>query len=79
MLFLKPFGEKGNATELVDAGLRYIFTETSLEEIYALTEPENTASQKVLSKSGFVRTHDHIEKQKSLAQYLFTRNAFLKK
>lgn len=44
---------KGYATELTKAGIDYVFTKTSLTEIFAYTDPANTASQNVLLKSGF--------------------------
>ena len=43
---------KGFATEICMALLRFAFTQTGLPEVVAVTDPENTASQRVLFKSG---------------------------
>jgi ribosomal-protein-alanine N-acetyltransferase len=45
----------GIATELARALIFYGFTDKKLTEICACTSPENSASQSVLLKSGFVR------------------------
>ena len=45
---------KGYATESCRRLLKFAFEETPLEEIVAVTDPENTASQKVLRKSGLI-------------------------
>jgi [ribosomal protein S5]-alanine N-acetyltransferase len=46
---------KGIATELAKALVDYGFNEKGLTDIYACVNPENTASQNVLLKSGFLR------------------------
>jgi ribosomal-protein-alanine N-acetyltransferase len=69
---LKSSWGKGYATELVEAGLKYIFTKTTLQEIYALTEIPNTVSQRVLIKSGFRCLDNYTSEQKELAQFIFT-------
>src|SRR3989337_1020336 len=51
---LKEHWGKGYATELTMVGLRYVFTKTTLSEIFAVTEIQNTPSQKVLLKAGFI-------------------------
>jgi [ribosomal protein S5]-alanine N-acetyltransferase len=51
---LKEHWGKGYATEIVNAGLKYIFSELNLPEISAVTMIENIASQNVLLKTGFV-------------------------
>lgn len=48
-----PHWGKGYASELTRHGLKYIFTKTPLEKIYAITETENTNSVKVLEKNRF--------------------------
>jgi len=45
---------KGYATEATKRLLKFAFEETPLEEIVATTDPENTASQRVLEKCGLV-------------------------
>jgi [ribosomal protein S5]-alanine N-acetyltransferase len=44
---------KGYATELAVAGLGYFWKHSDRNEIYAITEVPNIASQKVLLKAGF--------------------------
>jgi len=50
--YLKEFWGNGYATEAAYACLRYGFEELSFEKVYAVTHPENTASQYVLGKLG---------------------------
>ena len=45
---------KGYATEFVRALVEAAFTATDLTRLIAYTEPENAASQRVLTKNGFV-------------------------
>ena len=47
------FWGKGYATELANAGLDYFWKYSDRNEIYAITEVPNIASQKVLLKAGF--------------------------
>jgi RimJ/RimL family protein N-acetyltransferase len=50
---LKPaFWGQGFATEICSRMLRFGFETTELDAIYAITDPENTASQHVLHKCG---------------------------
>jgi [ribosomal protein S5]-alanine N-acetyltransferase len=44
---------KGYATELTKAGLDFFWKSSNRNEIYAITETPNIASQKVLLKAGF--------------------------
>jgi ribosomal-protein-alanine N-acetyltransferase len=46
---------KGLATELANALVKYGFEQKSLTEICACTDPENIASQNVLTKAGLTR------------------------
>jgi len=45
---------KGYATEATKRLLKFAFEETSLEELVATIDPENTASRRVLEKCGLV-------------------------
>lgn len=50
---LRPaFWGQGFATEICTGLLRFGFENTDLDEIYAVTDPDNTASQNVLGKAG---------------------------
>ncbi|NNE23123.1 MAG: GNAT family N-acetyltransferase [Rhizobiales bacterium] len=56
---LKPSAwGRGIASEACARLLRFAFEETPLEEIVAVTDPDNAASQNVLTKCGLVRQHD---------------------
>lgn len=45
---------KGYATEACKRLLKFAFEESSLEEVVATTDPENTQSRRVLEKSGMI-------------------------
>ena len=59
--FIKSDWGKGLATEVVSCSLKYIFTSTPLETIYAFTEPLNGNSRNVLDKCGFIQQDDLYE------------------
>jgi ribosomal-protein-alanine N-acetyltransferase len=69
---LKEHWGKGYATEIVQAGLTYAFTVLNMTEIAGVTEVENTASQKVLIKNGFVfeKTYEEAGRQLNLYRKL---------
>ncbi|MEZ0184446.1 GNAT family N-acetyltransferase [Flavobacterium oncorhynchi] len=50
---MKEYWGLGLATELADAIIKYGFETLKLKTIYASIDPANTASEKVLLKSGF--------------------------
>lgn len=58
---LPEYWGKGYATESVKAGLEYAFKHLRLPVVVAITQPGNTLSQKVLTKSGFIRQSDVVE------------------
>ena len=70
---LKQNWGKGYATELTIAGIQYVFTKTMLSEIFAVTEIQNTASQKVLLKAGFKMHSSFTEGTKELFRYIFIK------
>lgn len=51
--FKKKHWGKGFATEASGAVLDYGFMNLNIDKVYAITDPENTASKKVLIKLGF--------------------------
>ena len=73
---LPPYWGKGLATELTKAGLKYVFTQTNLEEIFGVTESGNIDSQKVLLKSGFVWHSSVMEETKELYRFLLSKKDF---
>lgn len=54
-LFAQKAWGRGYATEITDAATAYGFKKLGFREIIAITDVENTASQKVLEKIGFRR------------------------
>jgi ribosomal-protein-alanine N-acetyltransferase len=75
---LKSHWGKGYATELTVAGLKHAFQVMDLPEIYGLTEKENVNSQKVLLKSGFEKTGEKPENEKTVCWFLCKREVNLK-
>lgn len=71
---LKKNWGKGYATELTEGGLRYAFTQTPLDVIYAIAEDANVASQKVLTKAGFRTDYLFQESGKPLTRYILKRD-----
>lgn len=68
---------KGYATELTFGGLQYVFTQTNLQTIYAVTEVANTDSQKVLLKTGFTLFNSYTENGKDLLEFSYAKEKFL--
>ena len=64
---------KGYATELTREGLRYVFTKTSLDVIYAYTELPNILSQQVLLKCGFIQTGKKEDGEKTLLEFMLEK------
>lgn len=69
---------KGYATELTLAGLQYIFTETDIQLIYAVTEEPNTGSQNVLFKVGFTPSGSRMEEGKKLLEFVLSKETYNK-
>ena len=72
---LKEFWGRGFASELTKAGLQYYFSANKADEIYAITEEANTASQKVLLKNGFVPDGIREEGERRLLQFIFQQKS----
>jgi [ribosomal protein S5]-alanine N-acetyltransferase len=70
---LKEYWGKGFATELMKEGINYVFTKTSLNEIYGVTEAANIASQRVLLKSGLSFHKNYREGVKDLCSFRLVR------
>jgi [ribosomal protein S5]-alanine N-acetyltransferase len=71
--FLPAYWGKGFATEVSRAGLAYFRNQTPLTEIYAVTESQNIASQKVLLKAGFQPFGKKMEGEKELSMFIVRR------
>ena len=70
---------KGYATELSRAGLEYVFSKTAIDPVYAYTETQNIASQKVLLKVGFALDGTSKEGEKELVGFVLPRISFFNK
>jgi [ribosomal protein S5]-alanine N-acetyltransferase len=69
---LPEFWNMGLATEFVAAAVRIGFSEIGLSSLACITQPDNTASKRVLEKSNFRYEHDIIYQDKP--HLLFRRN-----
>ncbi len=72
-LFKKSAWGKGYATETCKRLLQFAFEETSLDEVAAVTDPENKASQHVLKKSGMAFIGTRRAYAADLPGFLITR------
>jgi [ribosomal protein S5]-alanine N-acetyltransferase len=72
---LQPFWGLGYASESVKGGIQYAFAHLDLENIAGITEAENIASQKVLTRNGFVFEKSFTEDNKLLHIYRLWRPA----
>lgn len=70
---LKEHWGKGYASELIRGGLNYTFTKTPLEEIYAVVEEGNIASEKALLRAGFERDLVLKEGNKVLKRFVMKK------
>ena len=75
---MPEFWGKGYATELTIEGLKYVFTKTSINIIYGVTEEPNTGSQNVLMKAGFKEDEVFMEGQKRLLRYMLEKEQWEK-
>lgn len=67
---------KGFATELLQAGAEYFFRQTNKPFVFAITDPANKGSQKVLLKSGFLLKGQVVENGKLLNLFYLTRPGY---
>ena len=73
---LPAYWGRGYATELCRAGLAYVFTQTSIDPIYAYAEAANEASHSVLLKAGLERAGSRTEGVKELYGFRLSREAY---
>jgi [ribosomal protein S5]-alanine N-acetyltransferase len=71
--FIPEHWGKGYATELAKAGLQFFLDNSTIPEIYGVTETENVASSKVLQKAGFVYHSTKVEEGKELTVFIVRR------
>ena len=72
--YLPEHWGNGYATEVAIGGVGYFYQSTPLEEIYAVTETMNLASQRVLLKAGFQPHSSRKEEEKELYIFILRRN-----
>lgn len=65
---------KGYATELTSAGILFYFYNHALDELHAITTPENIASQKVLLKCGFTENGNKKDGEEIVQRYILKRD-----
>lgn len=71
--FIPEAWGKGYASELAQAGLKYFLDNTTVPEIYGVTETPNIPSQKVLLKAGFQFHCTKTEEGKELTIFIVRR------
>jgi RimJ/RimL family protein N-acetyltransferase len=72
---LMPWAQgRGWAKELVVNGLKWVFESTDQNQIFAITEPDNTASANVLQKTGFSILESIKQNTITLDVYYINRN-----
>jgi len=73
-LLARKYWGKGFATEAAEACLQFGFNKLNFREIIAITDLENTASQKVLEKIGFAKRGIEIYENEENLVYLAKNN-----
>jgi RimJ/RimL family protein N-acetyltransferase len=69
----KPFWNRGLATELAKACLKWGFDNRPFERIVAVTRPEHTASRRVMEKIGMSYERDTCYQEVDVVQYCISR------
>ncbi|MGO4291713.1 GNAT family N-acetyltransferase [Chitinophaga sp. RAB17] len=64
---------KGIGTEVSRALVDYCFTNTSADEVVAVTDPDNIGSQKVLEKTGFKRLSNLVREYGEVTYFVIQR------
>ncbi len=70
---LPNYWDKGFAQELVKFGIVYFFNQTDKQVLFAITQTENTASQNVLLKNGFVLKGTTTENNKKIDTFYINK------
>lgn len=65
---------KGIGTEVSRALVDYCFTNTSADEVVAVTDPDNIGSQKVLEKTGFKRLNNLVREYGEVTYFVIQRS-----
>lgn len=70
---LPAFWGMGYASELLKKGVAYFFSQHTVNQLYAITQIPNTASQNVLLKAGFKKADIDMEREKAAWCYIINR------
>jgi [ribosomal protein S5]-alanine N-acetyltransferase len=65
----KEHWNQGYATEIVQGSIDWLLAINTFSKIYAVTETDNTSSQHVLLKSGFMQQENLIENGKEMSLF----------
>ncbi len=71
-MILPQYNGKGITTEAVKVAVEYGFDQLQLHSIEAIIDPENSASEKVLQKNGFVKEAHILENEFYEGKFLDT-------
>lgn len=68
-MLLPEYQRQGIVTEAIDAVLQYGFETMNLYSVEAIIDPENSGSEKVLQKNGFVKEAHILENEYALGRF----------
>jgi ribosomal-protein-alanine N-acetyltransferase len=72
----RKYWGKGIATEVCKAIMQYSFANTTTKEVVAITDINNSGSQNVLQKAGFLRLENLIRNEEEIA-YFMTKKSLI--
>ncbi|MEP6805853.1 MAG: GNAT family N-acetyltransferase [Flavobacterium sp.] len=70
----RKYWGKGIATEVCKAIMQYSFANTTTKEVVAITDINNSGSQNVLQKAGFLRLENLIRNEEEIAYFMIKRS-----
>lgn len=70
---IKEQWNKGYATEVVNETVNWLFNQQGFTRICAITELDNSESQNVLSKAGFIRQKDILNEGRMMGYFLLEK------
>ncbi len=73
---MPDFWGKGFASELVKFGSAVFFERTNHASLFAITQPENIASEKVLLNNNFILSGEFILNEEKLHMFSLNRSVF---
>ena len=74
--YLKEYWGKGIATEAAQVCLKYGFEQLSLKNIFAVTDPNNIASQRVLEKLRMLLCEKIVHYEMNTVTYTISKNQY---